>query len=154
MHQKKLPTIFNENKLFNIYFLVREGSADPVFFFWVETNSEKKTVKGNVHKTAKTENDVQHEITFELPADFGNVGALQVENEHHKEVFLNSIVLDGFPDGPVQFTCDSWIQPKHDSPAKRVFFTNKVRIFRKWHFKQFLVLWKTSKFGEHKFSRK
>ncbi|TKY50042.1 Linoleate 13S-lipoxygenase 2-1 [Spatholobus suberectus] len=64
--------------------------------------------------------------TFELPVDFGHVGAVLVENEDHKEVFLKSIVLDGFPNGPVHFTCDSWIQPKSDSHVKRVFFTDKL----------------------------
>lgn len=71
-------------------------------------------------------NEVQYEATFELPADFGNVGAVLVENELDREVFIYSIVLDGFPNGPIYFTCESWIQSKHDSPVKRLFFTNKV----------------------------
>ena len=76
---------------------------------------------------------MQYEASFEVPADFGDVGAVLVENEQHGEVFLKSIVLDGFHDGPVNITCDSWIQPNNDSAVKRVFFTNKVRII-KWHF--------------------
>ncbi|XP_061347779.1 linoleate 13S-lipoxygenase 2-1, chloroplastic-like [Gastrolobium bilobum] len=90
-----------------------------------KTKSERNTIKGNVHKTQSKENEELYETTFEIPADFESVGAVLVENEHHEEVFLKSIVLDGFADGPVHLTCDSWIQPKHDCPIKRVFFTNK-----------------------------
>jgi hypothetical protein len=62
------------------------------------------------------------------------VGAVLVENEHSKEIFLKNIVLDGFSDGPVHLSCQSWIQPKHDTPTKRVFFTNKVTITIKYHY--------------------
>lgn len=71
---------------------------------------------------------MEYEATFVLPADFGNVGAVLVENEHSSEIFLKNIVLDGLPDGPVHLSCQSWVQPKHDSSTKRVFFTNKVLI--------------------------
>ncbi|KAK7306731.1 hypothetical protein VNO77_44687 [Canavalia gladiata] len=91
-----------------------------------KTNMERKTVKSNVHKAETKENEVEFEATFELPLDFGNVGAVLVENEDHKEVFLKNIVLYGFPNAPVHFTCDSWIQPKHQDSLKRVFFTNKL----------------------------
>ncbi|KAE9622309.1 putative linoleate 13S-lipoxygenase [Lupinus albus] len=91
-----------------------------------ETNSERKTIKGNVEKRRKRKNEVEFEATFKLPADFGNVGAVLVENEEHNEVFLKSIVLHGLLDSPMQFiTCDSWIQPNHITPIKRVFFTHK-----------------------------
>ncbi|KAI5406934.1 hypothetical protein KIW84_053260, partial [Lathyrus oleraceus] len=91
-----------------------------------KTNSEKKAIKGKAHETEKKENDVEYEATFVLPADFGNVGAVLVENEHSSEIFLKNIVLDGLPDGPVHLSCQSWVQPKHDSSTKRVFFTNKM----------------------------
>ncbi|KAL5076291.1 hypothetical protein RYX36_015275 [Vicia faba] len=88
-------------------------------------SSEKETAKGLAQFTEEKENDEQYEAEFELSVNFGKVGAIFVENEQHKEVFLKSIVLHGFSDGPLNFTCNSWIQPKHDSPAKRVFFTDK-----------------------------
>ncbi|CAK8566861.1 unnamed protein product [Lathyrus sativus] len=92
-----------------------------------KTKSEKETIKAHAHETQKNENDVQFETTFKLPADFGNVGAVLVQNEHDKEIFLNNIVLDGFPNGPIHLSCQSWIQPNHsDSPTERVFFTNKM----------------------------
>lgn len=89
-------------------------------------SSEKQTVKGSAQFTEEKEDDEKYEAEFELSKDFGKVGAITVENEQHKEVFLKSIVLHGFSHGPINFTCNSWIQPKHDSPAKRVFFTDKV----------------------------
>jgi len=94
-----------------------------------ETNLERKTTKGDAKKRQEKENDeVEYEATFELPAEFGKVGAVLVENEHNKEMFLKSIVLNGFPDGLVHVTCESWVQPKHETPVKRVFFIDKVSI--------------------------
>ncbi|KAG4958874.1 hypothetical protein JHK87_035507 [Glycine soja] len=90
-----------------------------------KTNLEKKTIKGHAQGVEKKERGVQYECTFELPSDFGNVGAVLVQHEHHKEVFLRSIVLHDVPYGPVHFTCNSWVQPKHDCPVKRVFFSDK-----------------------------
>ncbi|XP_058755727.1 linoleate 13S-lipoxygenase 2-1, chloroplastic-like isoform X2 [Vicia villosa] len=86
---------------------------------------EKEMVKGSAQFTEEKEGDEKYEAEFKLSKDFGKVGAILVENEQHKEVFLKSIVLHGFSDGPINFTCNSWIQPKHDSPAKRAFFTDK-----------------------------
>lgn len=101
-----------------------------------ETNSEKETIKGSAQYIDENEDEVLYEARFELSTDFGNVGAILIENEHNKEVFLKSIVLHGFSNGPVNLTCNSWIQPKNDTPAKRVFFTHKVRI-KKLQFKHF-----------------
>ncbi|KAL2322236.1 hypothetical protein Fmac_026615 [Flemingia macrophylla] len=91
-----------------------------------KSNSMRKTAEGKVHKTATKKEEVQYEVTFELPVAFGNVGAVLVQNEDNSEVFLKNIVLDGFPDGPVHFTCNSWIQPKSVTHVKRIFFTNKL----------------------------
>jgi hypothetical protein len=94
-----------------------------------ETNSEKETIKGSAQCIEENDDEERHEVEFELYKDFGKVGAILIENEQHKEVFLKTIVLHGFPDGPLNFTCNSWIQPKNDSSnEKRVFFTDKVRI--------------------------
>ncbi|XP_028751962.1 linoleate 13S-lipoxygenase 2-1, chloroplastic-like [Neltuma alba] len=85
-------------------------------------NGEKKTIKGEAGKTGKTEDDVLvYEGTFEVPSDFGEVGAVLLRNGHHKEMFLHDILLHGLPHGPLLFTCDSWLQP--DLP--RLFFSNK-----------------------------
>ncbi|KAJ8759604.1 hypothetical protein K2173_008784 [Erythroxylum novogranatense] len=93
-----------------------------------KTGSEKAMIQGYVHRTSKEEDEVKYEAEIELPGDFGEVGALYVENEHHNEMFIKDIVLDGFLNGPVVFTCNSWVQSKHDVDEpyeKRLFFTNK-----------------------------
>jgi lipoxygenase len=69
---------------------------------------------------------VKYESSFEVPAEFGEVGAILVENKHHKEMFLKDIVLTGFSNGPVNIDCNSWVHSKKDNPQKRVFFSNKV----------------------------
>ncbi|XP_062171339.1 linoleate 13S-lipoxygenase 2-1, chloroplastic-like [Alnus glutinosa] len=89
------------------------------------TGLEKETIKGYVHRTSDAKEEVKYESSFDVPADFGEVGAILVENEHHKEMFLKDIILNGFPNGPVHINCNSWVHSKHDDPQKRVFFANK-----------------------------
>lgn len=72
---------------------------------------------------------MKYETKFTVPAGFGAVGAVLVENQHHKEIFLKDIVLEGFPDGPVNVECDSWAHSKYDDSKKRIFFANKVLFF-------------------------
>lgn len=91
-----------------------------------ETKTEKETIKGSAQNTEEKEDEELYEAEFELSTDFGKVGAILVENEQHKELFIKNIVLHGFPDGPLNLTCNSWIQPNNDSSVKRVFFTDKV----------------------------
>ncbi|KAF3451151.1 hypothetical protein FNV43_RR07242 [Rhamnella rubrinervis] len=91
-----------------------------------ESRSEKETVKGYAHRVSQHEDEVKYESKFEIPAGFGEVGAVLVENEHHKEMHLKNIVLHGFPNGStLNFSCNSWIHSKFDNPTKRIFFANK-----------------------------
>ncbi|KAK7261588.1 hypothetical protein RIF29_27902 [Crotalaria pallida] len=90
-----------------------------------KTGLEKDTIKAYVHKARQGGKSVKYETHFEVPNDFGDIGAILVENEHHKEMYLETIVLDGFTKGPIQIDCASWIHSKFDNPTKRVFFTNK-----------------------------
>ncbi|KAG6632538.1 hypothetical protein CIPAW_13G165600 [Carya illinoinensis] len=90
-----------------------------------KTGLEKETIKGYARWTSQDDGEVKYESGFEVPADFGEVGAILLENEHHKEMYLKDIILDGFPNGTVSLTCNSWVHSKHDYPQKRVFFTNK-----------------------------
>ncbi|KAF5447859.1 hypothetical protein F2P56_033377 [Juglans regia] len=90
-----------------------------------KTGLEKETIKGYAHRTSKDDGEVKYESGFEVPADFGEVGAIFVENEHRQEMYLKDIILNGFPNGPVNVTCDSWVHSKHDYPHKRIFFANK-----------------------------
>ncbi|KNA25435.1 hypothetical protein SOVF_005490 [Spinacia oleracea] len=90
-----------------------------------KTGKEKKTIKGYAHRLKAEDGLVKYEADLVVPPDFGEVGAVLVENEHHKEMYLTDILLDGLPFGSVQFTCNSWVHAKFDNPEKRVFFTNK-----------------------------
>ncbi|KAK7341600.1 hypothetical protein VNO80_24536 [Phaseolus coccineus] len=90
-----------------------------------KTKLEKKTLEHYAHRTHQSAEEVRYEAEFEVPESFGEIGALLVENEHHREMFVREIVLDGFELGPVRFACESWLHSKHDNPEKRVFFPNK-----------------------------
>ena len=61
-----------------------------------------------------------------IPGDFGKIGAVIVQNEHRTETYLKHIVLNGFPNGPIEFDCGSWVEPKFVNPDTRVFFADKV----------------------------
>ncbi|KAL5766720.1 hypothetical protein ACOSP7_017337 [Xanthoceras sorbifolium] len=91
-----------------------------------KTGLEKPTIRGFAHRgeTLK-DGDVTYEAKFQVTPEFGEVGAIIVENEHHKEMFLQDILLDGFINGPVSINCASWVHSKYDNKQKRVFFTNK-----------------------------
>ncbi|KAM3734142.1 hypothetical protein ACB098_11G191800 [Castanea mollissima] len=89
------------------------------------TGLERETIKAYAHRVSHKSDEVKYESSFAVPASFGKVGAIVLENEHHKEMYLNNIVLEGFPNGPLHFTCNSWVHSKYDNPHKRIFFTNK-----------------------------
>ncbi|KAK0606111.1 hypothetical protein LWI29_034218 [Acer saccharum] len=90
------------------------------------TGLEKPTIKGYAHTSKKVKDgDVTYEAEFQVHGEFGEVGAIIVENEHHKEMYVQDIVLDGFINGPIKIHCASWVHSKHDRKHKRVFFTNK-----------------------------
>ncbi|CAL2236839.1 unnamed protein product [Prunus armeniaca] len=93
-----------------------------------KTGLEKDRIKGYAHKATHKDDDVIYESNFTIPAGFGDVGAIEVENEHHKEIYVKTIDLQGFPNGSVNVPCNSWVHAKFDNPQKRIFFTNKSYI--------------------------
>ncbi|XP_008231380.1 PREDICTED: linoleate 13S-lipoxygenase 2-1, chloroplastic-like [Prunus mume] len=93
-----------------------------------KTGLEKDRIKGYAHKASHKDDEVIYESNFTIPAGFGAVGAIEVENEYHNEIFIKTIDLQGFPNGSVNVPCNSWVQPKFDNPQKRIFFTNKSYI--------------------------
>jgi lipoxygenase len=103
-----------------------------------ETSLEKKRIKGYVHLTNRLAQEVKYEAEFDVPNNFGDIGAILVENEHRREMFIKNIVLDGFLTGPVNFSCDSWVHSKHDNPTKRVIFSNKVESLP--HLQKFITI--------------
>ncbi|XP_042514343.1 linoleate 13S-lipoxygenase 2-1, chloroplastic-like isoform X2 [Macadamia integrifolia] len=87
---------------------------------------EKDTIKGHARWVNQNEGNAKYESKLEVPATFGDVGAVLVVNEHPTELFIRTIVLNGSPTGPLTITCNSWVCPKSDNPQKRIFFTNKL----------------------------
>jgi lipoxygenase len=98
------------------------------FFRRVETGREREKVKGFAHTTPK---DGTYEATMSVPASFGPVGAVLVENEHHSEMFIKDIKLitGGDESSAVTFDAGSWVHSKFDDPEPRVFFTLRVIIY-------------------------
>ncbi|CAD6247705.1 unnamed protein product [Miscanthus lutarioriparius] len=89
-----------------------------------KTGLEKPRVTAFAHKTLR---EGHYEAEFKVPASFGPVGAVLVENEHHKEIFIREIklVTGGDSSTAVTFDCNSWVHSKFDKPEKRIFFTLK-----------------------------
>ncbi|KAI7735545.1 hypothetical protein M8C21_004734, partial [Ambrosia artemisiifolia] len=92
-----------------------------------QTGLAKDTLKHYAHRAVHLK-DVKYEADFEVPNDFGEIGAILIENEHHKEMYIESIKLEGFPNGTITINPNSWVHSKFDNPEKRIFFTNKVDI--------------------------
>ncbi|CAK7339255.1 unnamed protein product [Dovyalis caffra] len=91
-----------------------------------KTELPKPTIQRHARRRLSQANGyVKYEAEFEVPQDFGEVGAIFVENEYNTEIFLQDVVLSGLPQGTINVTCDSWVQSKYNDNRKRVFFTNK-----------------------------
>ncbi|WCJ18985.1 lipoxygenase 2 [Euphorbia peplus] len=89
------------------------------------TNEEKDPIKGYARKVSQKDGEMKFESKFKIPKAFGQVGALIVENENFKAFYLHNILLEGFPNGPIHFACESWVRSKHENQPHRIFFTNK-----------------------------
>ncbi|KAK9909995.1 hypothetical protein M0R45_033972 [Rubus argutus] len=91
-----------------------------------KTGKEKETIKRRSQRVSRDVEEVIYESEFSIPAGFGEIGAVQVENEHDKEIYIQTIDLTGFPNGStLSIPCTSWVHSKHYNAQKRVFFTNK-----------------------------
>ncbi|KAH7560486.1 hypothetical protein JRO89_XS10G0029800 [Xanthoceras sorbifolium] len=92
-----------------------------------ETGLEKSVLKDYAYRSVLEKDgfDISYRADFKVPLDFGEVGAINLVNEHTREMFVKDVVLEGFPNGPIRITCDSWVQSKYDNKEKRVFFTYK-----------------------------
>ncbi|XP_077215239.1 linoleate 13S-lipoxygenase 2-1, chloroplastic-like [Tasmannia lanceolata] len=130
-----LQYLSSSNILLVSAYRIAFGSTIPVQFelillrpnYYYETGLEKNTIKAEAHrsKLSHSNDEVKYEADFEVEKNFGEVGGIFVTNEHHKEMYFKDIVLSGFPNGPLHFTCNSWVHSKTASPEKRVFFGNK-----------------------------
>ncbi|XP_009391881.2 linoleate 13S-lipoxygenase 2-1, chloroplastic [Musa acuminata AAA Group] len=90
------------------------------------TGLEKKTIAAFAHKASHGVETAKYEASFSVPPSFGEIGAVFVRNEHHKEMYLSDIVLSSADDSiAANISCKSWLHSKFDNPEDRVFFTNK-----------------------------
>ncbi|KAD3337224.1 hypothetical protein E3N88_32744 [Mikania micrantha] len=91
-----------------------------------KTGLVKETIKDYAHRTGQKEDDVTYLAEFEVPEDFGSIGAIKLENEHRNEVFVESVLIEGHPAGPITVACESWVHSKSTNRESRVFFVDKV----------------------------
>ncbi|KAF8117909.1 hypothetical protein N665_0008s0247 [Sinapis alba] len=91
------------------------------------TLMEKKPVEDYAQRVWFETPDEKYECVFDMPEDFGTVGAIRIQNQHHREIFIKDMELE-LPSGTVTFACHSWISPKSVDPTKRIFFSNKSYI--------------------------
>ncbi|XP_049347221.1 LOW QUALITY PROTEIN: linoleate 13S-lipoxygenase 2-1, chloroplastic-like [Solanum verrucosum] len=89
-----------------------------------KTGIEKPSIRIFANRGRDVDGETQYEANLLFPEDFGDVGAILVENEH-KEMYVKNIVIDGSPHGKINITCNSWVHTKFE---KRIFFTNKSYI--------------------------
>ncbi|XP_058071094.1 linoleate 13S-lipoxygenase 2-1, chloroplastic-like [Magnolia sinica] len=90
-----------------------------------KTGLEKKPIEAFARCGGHKDDELKYEAEFEIPGGYGEIGAVLVTNEHHKEMFMDDIILTGFASGPITIKCNSWVHAKSDNPDKRIFFTNK-----------------------------
>ncbi|KAG5628571.1 hypothetical protein H5410_000288 [Solanum commersonii] len=94
-------------------------------YLFKETGIEKPTIEGFARCGRDVDGNREYEVEFVIPEDFGDVGAILIENQHRKQMYVKNILIDGFVHGKVEITCNSWVHSKYDNPDKRIFFTNK-----------------------------
>ncbi|PON69728.1 Lipoxygenase [Parasponia andersonii] len=76
------------------------------------------------------DNEDRYEAKIDIPNDFGEVGAIIVENDYEREIYIKDILLQNLPSGAqtINFSCNSWVQSKRDVPPgqqTRIFFSDK-----------------------------
>ncbi|KAG1327196.1 linoleate 13S-lipoxygenase 2-1, chloroplastic-like [Cocos nucifera] len=95
-----------------------------------KTGLEKETIQAYARKGNQDIDDINHECDFTIPKSFGEIGAVLVTNEHHKEMFLKDITFKYSDDATtLKISCNSWVHAKSDNPEKRIFFTNEASLF-------------------------
>ncbi|KAE8711985.1 hypothetical protein F3Y22_tig00110266pilonHSYRG00064 [Hibiscus syriacus] len=91
------------------HFLITHLHPSPFSFsFW--------TIKAFAHRVCHKAEDIKYEAEFQVGSEFGEIGTVFAENEHHREMSVDEIVIDGFPNGPVKVKCASWILSIFENP--------------------------------------
>ncbi|KAG5517625.1 hypothetical protein RHGRI_038130 [Rhododendron griersonianum] len=113
----KITDLFGKSLLLELV----SAELDP------KTRLEKENIKGYASKVSQDDDEVKYECDFDVGEDFGEIGAVLVENEHHSEMHLKTIALEGLLNGNLIINCNSWVSPKSEANVgKRVFFTDKT----------------------------
>lgn len=87
--------------------------------------SNKAALKDWSEKVNIRADKVQYTADFIISKDFGLPGAITILNGHQNEFFLETIALEGLPNGTVYFSCYSWVQSRLNVPQERTFFSNQ-----------------------------
>ncbi|CAM6085442.1 unnamed protein product [Calypogeia fissa] len=97
------------------------------------TKEPKLSAKSRVKRVPLTDlraspesGDEQYAVTFEVPKDFGEVGAFYIWNPHLNKFYLHYVTLVLPDETTIQFPCNSWVFNEGYYPKPRVFFSNKV----------------------------
>lgn len=124
----KLPWLYPQNN--SLYESVEKGVSLQL----VSTELSPCTMKPKLSKECKKDwskcttckangaGCFSFEVEMVIDGDFGEPGAILVTNYYDKELYVETISLEGF----FQFSCNSWIQPADTSKEKRIFFSNKA----------------------------
>ncbi|CAK9314162.1 unnamed protein product, partial [Citrullus colocynthis] len=92
----------------------------------LRTGSEKPPITVQAKLISEDVMEEIYEASLEVPSDFGEIGAVIVENHNENEMFVKEVDLRGLTSGPLTISCNSWVQPKTLVPTqRRVFFTDK-----------------------------
>ncbi|KAL8268203.1 hypothetical protein R6Q59_002001 [Mikania micrantha] len=122
----KIPWLYSQNDM--------KHEERGVGFQLVSTQLDPSTMKPKVSeecvkdwskcatRKANGPDCFSFEVELVIDADFGEPGAILVRNNDNKELYVETISLDGF----FHFACNSWIQPSHISKEQRIFFSNKA----------------------------
>ncbi|KAJ0734574.1 putative linoleate 9S-lipoxygenase [Helianthus annuus] len=77
--------------------------------------------------TPLTVGESTYEVTFDWDVEIGLPGAFLIQNLHHSEFYLMTLILENVPGhGQVHFVCNSWVYPSKYYTNDRIFFANKA----------------------------
>ncbi|KAI7749445.1 hypothetical protein M8C21_029126, partial [Ambrosia artemisiifolia] len=121
----KVPWLYSQNDM--------EPAEKGVRFQLVSTELDPRTMKPKVSnecvkdwtkcptRKATDTGCFSFEVELVVDADFGEPGAILVGNNYERELYVETISLDGF----VHFTCNSWAYLPSETPMGLKYLRNK-----------------------------
>ncbi|BFI36755.1 hypothetical protein MARPO_0106s0031 [Marchantia polymorpha] len=103
-----------------------------------KTNEPKKTAYSGVLNWWDNDGDLvadefTYSVNFKVPKDFGQPGAILVQNKHVNEFYMKTLTIK-YPEPEnkeIDFLCNSWVYPEKKYDGKdRIFFSNKTYLPR------------------------